>query len=129
MSFTVTDAYHIVAIVCIIFGFLAAFFGCRFFRLFLALSGFTIVGVFGFVVVYYFITPNIIAGTIVGSILAIFGSVGFAHYAGSGAFLIGSCFGTLFSVIFIGTFSGNCITLQSQKELDFSLMYVRYARR
>ena len=32
-----------------------------------------------------------------------------AHYAGIGAFLIGSWFGTFLSIILIGSISGNCI--------------------
>jgi hypothetical protein len=109
MAFTIADIYHIVAIVCIFFGLLSCFAGYRFFRLLLALTGFALFFALGFVAVYYFITPNIIAATIVGSVLATFGSVLVSCFPGFGAFLLGSFFGGSFSVVFISLVKSTCI--------------------
>lgn len=109
MEFTILDVYHILAAGAIILGLIACFAGYRFFRLLLAIGGFIISLTFGFVLVYYFISPNIIAATVVGSVLATIGSIVLSQFFTAGAFLLGSFFGGSLSVVFISLASPNCI--------------------
>lgn len=109
MAFTVVDAYHLVAIFSILLGFLACFFGYKLIRFLLALVGFVLFLTFGFVVVYYFISPNVIAAVAVGSVIAIFGAVFMSYFPAFGAFMLGLLFGGFFSTVLISLIHSDCI--------------------
>jgi hypothetical protein len=125
MAFTLVDAYHIIAVASVLLGLLSCFAGYRLFRFLLALTGFAFFLTLGFVIVYYFITPSILVATIVGSVLATFGSVFVSCFPSFGAFLLGSFFGGSLSVVLISLVKSSYMQQDDTRDitiLSFSIM-------
>jgi len=104
MTFTGIDVVdHIIAAAIVVVGVIACFCGYRLFRLFLALSGFFITLLMVFTVIYYFITPNLLIASVVGSVIGVLGAFGITFLPALGVFISGSFFGFIASLIVIAS--------------------------
>eukprot|EP01111_Echinosteliopsis_oligospora_P003445 TRINITY_DN1544_c0_g1_i2.p1 TRINITY_DN1544_c0_g1~~TRINITY_DN1544_c0_g1_i2.p1 ORF type:complete len:262 (+),score=48.16 TRINITY_DN1544_c0_g1_i2:136-921(+) len=101
METTIIYVDDVIAVTSIFLGMIACFYGYKLFRFFLGVLGFMIFLSIGFVIVYYFISPNIIAASVVGSCLALFGAVFVSYFPSFGAFSFGTFFGGMIAVLFI----------------------------
>jgi len=104
MTFTGIDVVdHIIATVIICVGLIACFCGYRLFKLFLALAGFLFTLLIVFSIIYYFITPNLIIASVVGSVVGLAGAFGITFLPALGVFSLGSFFGFTLALVFIAT--------------------------
>lgn len=110
MTFTGIDVVdHIIATVIICVGLISCFCGYRLFKLFLALAGFLFTLLIVFSIIYYFITPNLIIASVVGSVVGLAGAFGITFLPALGVFSLGSFFGFTISLVFIAAVRVECI--------------------
>jgi len=125
MTFTGVDVIdHIIATVIIVVGFFACFCGYRLFRLFLALAGFLFTLLIVFTIIYYFITPNLLIASVVGSLVGIAGALGISYLPALGVFFLGSFFGFISSLLLIASIRANYLQQDDVRDVIMLTMAI-----
>eukprot|EP01113_Clastostelium_recurvatum_P011104 TRINITY_DN155_c0_g1_i2.p1 TRINITY_DN155_c0_g1~~TRINITY_DN155_c0_g1_i2.p1 ORF type:complete len:273 (+),score=67.45 TRINITY_DN155_c0_g1_i2:70-819(+) len=104
MSLTPYEQDSIFAVVYVLLGLVSLFLGFRLFRIIAGLFGFFIFGAIGYVIVYYFIYPSLIASIIVASVFGVIGGILLVYFFVAGVFMIGSFVGFCTSLFIISMF-------------------------